>query len=145
MWRFFADRRGQYLVAAVMLLMALLLGLALAVDMGMIYARYRRLQAAVVLAAQAASHQVDYGAFFRSNRVQPGPEALALARRFLLANARGLEGVAVEELAVRDGCLILQARARIPTLFWGAFGVREVTVRARGRACPAWGVERERG
>ena len=145
MRNFLEDDRGQWVLTTVVLLAVVILGLSLVVDGGMIHAHYRRLQNVANLAAQAASHQIDEGEFRATNRVVLDPVAAnQVARWYIQANAGGMD-VEVEQVQIEPRRVTVIVRAEIPTGFWRALGIDTVTVRVRGQAYPAYGVDYELG
>ena len=136
------DQRGSFLIQTVILfpLMMLLIGLVL--DGGWMYWQYRRAEVMVNAAAQAASHAIDINHFRTTDQVRlHNGQAAAVANDFINLNRRGQ--ITVTGIRVSPDQIIVNATAKIPTIFFRLAGIRSLSMSVEGKAYPAFGINHE--
>jgi len=135
-------KAGQYLVHFVMILPGLMLLMGLVIDGGWMYWQYRRAWNTVNLAAQTASHAIDEEHFRATNQVVLDPaEARQVALRYVNLNKH--PGFRLTGIQVAPRWVAVSGEVTIPTFFLRLVGINELTMKAQGRAYPAYGIERE--
>lgn len=136
------DQRGSFLIQTVILFPGLMLLIGLVLDGGWMYWQYRRAEVTVNMAAQAASHAIDINHFRRTDevRLQSG-QAAAVANDFIQLNRRGR--ITLTGIRVSSDEIVVNATARIPTIFFRLAGIRSLRVRVQGKAYPAFGINVE--
>jgi len=140
--RILRDQRGQYLVQTVILLPMMMILVGLVLDGGWMYWQYRRAEIAVNAAAQAASHAIDEKYFRQTNQVRlDQSEAWNAASGFVNINERG--EMQVTGIFVGDNQVIVDANAKVQTIFFRLAGISSLSMRVEGRAYPAFGINVE--
>lgn len=138
-WR---DQRGEYLVHFVLLFPVAIVMLGLVIDGGFMYQQYRYAQTTVEAAAQAASHQIDVNHFRTTDEVvldQSG--ATAVAQKFIALNKT--QYLVQTQITTQPTRITVWGKAKIPTIFFRIFGIRELVVTVSGQGYPAFGINRE--
>lgn len=136
------DLRGQFLIQFVVLLPMMLLLIGLVLDGGWMYWQYRRADVMVNAAAQSASHAIDINHFRTTNRVRlERGQAAAVASDFIHLNRRG--NITFTGIQISPRQILVNARAKIPTIFLRLAGIPSFNVRAQGTAYPAFGIDHE--
>jgi len=134
--------QGSVMVITVMLLPLLLVLAGLAVDGGMMYLQYQRVMRTANLGAQAASHAIDEQYFARTNRIRLDyPRAMAFAQQY--ANENSTYNIHVTNVTVRERQVEVTAMTTYRTIFMQIGGAQDVTLRVKGKAYPAYGIDRE--
>ncbi len=144
--RFLPDESGQILFQTAIALVALLALVGFTVDGGIMLARYQRAKTALDIAAQVASHAVDWPYFESTQQVRLDfSQAYNLAQYYAGLNSRNT----VHNLSVytwppnAPTQVIVAGTARIPTGFWRMLGINEVSIRMTSIARPAHGISKE--
>jgi len=136
------SERGQALTLFLALFPLLVVLVGLVFDGGMMYLQYRRAGTAANLGAQAASHAIDEEYFARTNGIRlDANRAFAFAQEFAARNSRA--GIRVERVSVQSRQVVVDAVTTYHTTFMRLFGIPAVTMRVRGRAYPAYGIDYE--
>jgi Flp pilus assembly protein TadG len=128
-------------------LMALLALVGFTIDGGILLARYQRDKTALDIAAQVASHAVDWPYFESTQQVRLDyAQAYNLAQYYASLNSRNtIRNITVYTWPPNAPTQVIVAgTARIPTGFWRVIGVNEVNIRMTSIARPAHGISRER-
>ncbi len=134
--------QGSILVITVLLLPLMLVLVGLAVDGGMMYLQYQRVSRTANLGAQAASHAIDEQYFARTNRIRLDyPRAMAFAQQY--ANGNSTYNIHVTNVIVRERQVEVTAMTTYRTFFMQIGGAREITLHIKGKAYPAYGIDRE--
>lgn len=142
--QFLLDKKesGSVMVITVLLLPLMLVLVGLAVDGGMMYLQYQRVTRTANLGAQAASHAIDENYFAKTNRIRLDyPRAMAFAQQY--ANANSTYNIHVTSVTVRERQVEVTAMTTYKTLFIQIGGAQEVTLHIKGKAYPAYGIDRE--
>ena len=134
--------QGSVLVITVLLLPLMLVLTGLAVDGGLMYLQYQRVTRTANLGAQAASHAIDEQYFARTNRIRLDyPRAMAFAQQY--ANENSTYNIHVTNVTVRARQVEVTAMTTYKTLFMQIGGTHEITLHVKGKAYPAYGIDRE--
>lgn len=140
--KLYEKEKGSILVSTVLLIPLLFVLMGLAMDGGMMYLQYQRVQRTANLGAQAASHAIDEDYFAETNRIRLDyPRAMAFAQAF--ANENGNFNVHVTRIAIQARQVEVSAESIYKTHFMRIGGVHEIPLRVRGKAYPAYGIDRE--
>ncbi len=136
--------RGQVLFQLALITPLLLALLGLVADGGLAYARYRRAQNAVDLAAQAAAQEIDTAHFVQTNQVRLS-SSRAAATGWWVGWANGQGGAvritSVEVIAPRTVRVVGQTE--LPTLFMQALGFPARIITVIGKAHNTYGIRSE--
>lgn len=144
--RFFNDEKGQVLFQTAIALIPLLAVVGFAVDGGLMFVGYRRAQAALDVAAHAASHAIDEQHFSDTQEVKlDQARALTSAQYYAQLNSRGIASVDAVYLWPPDNPdrVIVVGTARIPTAFWRVIGFDDLRIHVVGTAHPTYGISEE--
>jgi len=136
--------RGQILFQLALLTPLLLALLGLVADGGLAYARYRRAQNAVDLAAQAAAQEIDTAHFIQTNQVRLSASR-ATATGWWVGWANG-QGGAVRITSVEvtlPRTVRVVGQTELPTLFMQALGFPDRTITVVGEAHNTYGIRNE--
>lgn len=141
------DENGQIMFQTILGLVALLALVGFTVDGGVMLARYQRDKTALDIAAQVASHAIDWPYFESTQQIRLDyAQAYNLAQYYASLNSRGT----IHNLSVytwppeNPQNVIVAGTARIPTGFWRILGINEISIRMTSIARPAHGISRER-
>lgn len=138
-WR---DQRGEYLVHFVLLFPVAIVMLGLVVDGGFMYQQYRYAQTTVEAAAQAASHEIDVNHFRTTDEVVlDQSSATAIAQKFIALNKTRY--LVQTQITTQPTRIMVWGKAKIPTIFFRIFGIRELVVTVSGQGYPAYGINHE--
>jgi len=141
------DQSGQIMFQTAVGLMALLALAGFTIDGGILLARYQRDKTALDIAAQVASHAVDWPYFESTQQVRLDyAQAYNLAQYYASLNSRNtIRNITVYTWPPNAPTQVIVAgTAHIPTGFWRVIGVNEVNIRMTSIARPAHGISRER-
>lgn len=141
------DQSGQIMFQTAVGLMALLALVGFTIDGGILLARYQRDKTALDIAAQVASHAIDWPYFESTQQVRLDyAQAYNLAQYYASLNSRNtIRNITVYTWPPQNPQQVIVAgTARIPTGFWRVVGVNEVNIRMTSIARPAHGISRER-
>ena len=134
--------QGQTLVMFILLLPLLVVVVGLVVDGGLMYLTHRRANIAANLGAQAASHAIDEDYFRQTNRVRlDEARALSIAQQY--ASANSYAPIRVTGVGLQGRQVSVRATALYSTMFLRLVGLDGVTLRARGTAYAAYGIDWE--
>jgi hypothetical protein len=140
------DESGQILFQTVIGLVALLALVGFTIDGGIMLARYQRDKTALDIAAQVASHAIDWPYFESTQQVRLNYAlAQGLAQYYAGLNSRNtIRNVTVYVWPPNDPRQVVAAgTASIPTGFWRIVGINEINIRMTSVARPGYGISRE--
>lgn len=141
------DQSGQIMFQTAVGLMALLALVGFTIDGGILLARYQRDKTALDIAAQVASHAIDWPYFESTQQVRLDyAAAYNQAQYYASLNSRNtIRNITVYTWPPQNPQQVIVAgTARIPTGFWRVIGINEVNIRMTSIARPAHGISRER-
>lgn len=141
------DEHGQIMFQTAVALVALLALVGFTIDGGIMLARYERAKTALDIAAQVASHAIDWPYFESTQQIRLDyAQAHNLAQYYAGLNSRNtIRNITVYTWPPqRPQQVIVAGTARIPTGFWRIVGINEINIRMTSIARPAYGISRER-
>jgi hypothetical protein len=142
-----ANENGQIMFQTVIALIALLAVVGFTIDGGLMLTRYQRDKTALDIAAQVASHAIDWPYFESTQQIRlDHAQANTWAQYYASLNSRNtIRNVTVYTWPPQNPQQVVVAgTARIPTGFWRVIGINEVNIRMTSIARPAHGISRER-
>ncbi len=140
------NQSGQIMFQTVIGLVALLALAGFTIDGGVLLARYQRDKTALDIAAQVASHAIDWPYFESTQQVRLDyTTAYNLAQYYANLNSRNtIRNISVYTWPPNDPRQVIAAgTASIPTGFWRMLGINEINIRMVSVARPAHGISRE--
>ena len=141
-----SSENGQIMFQTAVALVALLALVGFAIDGGVLLARYQRDKTALDIAAQVASHAVDWPYFESMQQVRLDyAQAYNLAQYYASLNSRNtIRNISVYTWPPNaPQQVVVAGTARLPTGFWRMLGINEINIRMVSVARPAHGIGRE--
>ncbi len=140
------DQSGQIMFQTAVALVALLALVGFTIDGGVLLARYQRDKTALDIAAQVASHAIDWPYFESTQQVRLDyAQAYNQAQFYASLNSRNtIRNIGVYTWPPNaPDQVVVAGTAHIPTGFWRMLGINEINIRMTSIARPAHGIGQE--